>query len=221
MKTHTKILNSIAVLSLLFSGCYLKSVHPLIPVTQAELLEGLEGRWEAEGERWTFANDPRNFKNPDMSKFHDLGDGDILEEKYYMVLYEDINGEDSDTLFFLGTVGEFGGNYFLDLSIFELESRNSNFEDIHLFPVHTFSKIEINDGSLAISFFEDDWIKDLITSNRVRIKHERISSEGPTDRDEILITASTKELQKFVTKYGNDDEAFDKPIELKRVNHEL
>lgn len=85
--------------------------------------------------------------------------------------------------------------------------KNGEFIDNHFFPVHTFSKISIHDNQLDIEFFKSSFISDLISSNRIRIKHEK------TD-DSILITASTSELKKFVEKYAHETEAFEKPLEL-------
>ena len=65
----------------------------------------------------------------------------------------------------------------------------------------------IHDNQLDIEFFKSSFISDLISSNRIRIKHEK------TD-DSILITASTSELKKFVEKYAHETEAFEKPLEL-------
>ncbi len=214
MKFSTRHASFILILILLISGCYLKSVHPLVPTNQAVLLDGLEGRWETESQRWTFINDPRNVSNLDLSAF-DIDDFSIDEdegitEKLYLVLYEDFEDDSIDSSIFIGAVGEFKGAYFLDLSVFDIGS-SSNLKKSHYFPVHTFSKLHVVDDSLNIEFFKDSWIEDLIENNRIRIKHEK-------ENGEILVTASTSELQKFVTKYAHDKRAFDDPKVLKRAD---
>lgn len=221
MKSYLKTITTLLFTGILFSGCYLNSVHPLVPVDQAELLEGLEGRWETEDQRWTFIHDPRNF--PDFKSFsegYDFEDNEVLEDKIYFLLFENLQDLSSDTVYFLATVKKFGENHFLDLSLFDYEEGNS-FKAAHLFPIHTFSKIRVTDQLLTVNFFEDSWVKELIMSNRVRIKHERTTNQLAAGSSEILITASTNELQNFITKYGNDDQAFDDPIGLKRVTNEL
>ena len=64
-------------------------------------------------------------------------------------------------------------------------------------PVHIFGKIEITDDNLIFYWFDPDYFADLIEQNKVKISH--IDNDG-----EILITASTDELQKFVKKYGSE-----------------
>jgi len=68
--------------------------------------------------------------------------------------------------------------------------------------VHTFAKVNIENDSIAINWFDSDWFKENLESNKIRIKHEKNSAN-------ILLTAQPKELQKFVSKYSNDEDAFD------------
>ncbi len=202
---------------LIQSGCFLKSVHPLVEEENAIMIEGLEGIWETEDQRWTFVNDATKFPNlasylgeendVDMEDNDDLGLGNV-----YLIYFENLQDLPADTAMFIGMVTELSDAYFLDLSVFaksisELDQSESNFIDNHFLPVHTFSKITIEEGQLDIEFFQSSFISDLISSNRIRIKHE------DTD-DSILVTASTNELRKFVEKYAHDVEAFEDPIEL-------
>ncbi len=215
MKINIKLALILLTASIIFSGCFLKSVHPLVPIGQSELMNGLEGRWESEDQRWTFVNDPRNFENlGELDVEFDYEEGEEVEAKAYILLFENLQDVKADTVYFLATVKDFGENHFLDLSLLSALDDEARFQDYHLFPVHTFSRIRIKSDLLTINFFEHDWVRKLIMSNRVRIKHERIDSE-------ILITASTDELQKFITKFGNNNEPFDDPIGLKRVSNEL
>jgi len=205
-----RLLLILIILYLIQTGCFLKSVHPLINEDEGLLLDGVEGIWESDDERWTFINNLSNF--PDLAHLRDDTDSDVLIEQGYVILYEK-KYEPADTAIFIGLVAEFADAYFLDLSVFsksvnELED-DSDFVDRHFYPVHTFSKITLEDGNLSLEFFASSFIKDMIESNRIRIKHER-----PEDSESILITASTKELQKFVEKYAQDDDAFEDAMEF-------
>lgn len=213
----------------LLTGCFLKSVHPLVSVNDAILLDGLEGRWEDDENRWTFIHDTRNFEdlNNEMQfeynndntegtiSFEESGE---MEGNSYLVILEEFSGSRIDSSFFFGHIGSFGGNFFMDLELIDA-SVTTSFANSHLFPVHTFSKLRILDSELSIEFFKDSWIKELIENNRIRIKHEKVSNS--TSDDEILITASTEELQKFVIKYSNDEKAFDDPKILARSKNAL
>ena len=63
-----------------------------------------------------------------------------------------------DTTLFVGYVGDFDGDYFLDLSLLDMGADDDTFRSVHLFPVHSFSRVSINNSELAIEFFRDDWI---------------------------------------------------------------
>ena len=208
----------LVIIYLLQTGCFLKSVHPLVEEENAILYEGLEGIWETDDQRWTFINDISNFPNLE-SYFLDGDMGFEADEdeglgmgNLYLILFENLQELSADTALFVGAVTELNEAYFLDLyvlakSISELEESESNFVDSHFFPVHTFSKIAVEDDELSIKMFKSSFIRDLISANRVRIKHEE------TD-DTILITASTNELRKFVEKYAHEEEAFEGATEL-------
>ncbi len=72
----------------------------------------------------------------------------------------------------------------------------------HLMGVHTFAKVDINETYINIDWFDSDWFEKKLNENKIRIKHEKNSSN-------ILLTAQPKELQKFVIKYADDTNAFD------------
>lgn len=199
-------------LLILLPGCFLKSVHPLVADKDAVLLDGLEGTWLDGNDLWTFINDPRNVTNYDLSKYDldiEVEDDEDITETLYLVLVQDITKPQEEPDILLGKVAEIGDYHYLDLTFFRL-TETDDLTDVHLFPVHTFSRVQAGGDELSIEFFKSDWISELIEANRVRIKHEKVD-------DQVLITASTRELQQFVEKYGDDDEAFDDPIQLKRT----
>ena len=217
MKRTVKNILLTAIALFLFTGCFLQSVHPLVSEDEAILLNGLEGTWLDGEELWTFAHNPSLVKNYDFN-FPNLGfsieEGDTIESMQYLVVYQDINDHDTSPQLFFGTIGAIGDNYFLDLTPFPISEKNG-FMEFHYFPVHTFSKIELAGDELKLSFFKSDWIQEQIQNNRIRIKHEKIQHYEADDT--ILITAGTKELQKFVKKYASDENALDKPSILTRT----
>ncbi|HAH51710.1 MAG TPA: hypothetical protein DCL80_10785 [Balneola sp.] len=222
MKSLIRNTTYLMLILILFSGCFLQSLHPLITKEKAELIKGLEGRWETEDSRWTFFRDSKDIKNVSLSglnvsgdmKFSfDEGDGLSRDGKGYFVIFEDLNNDIPDSVLLEARVGRINNTYYMDITVSDI-FRDVNFENFHLFPVHTFSKINIEGDNLNIELFKSDWISDLILENRVRIKHETIG-------ENVLITASTEELNKFVEKYGEDEKAYEDPINLKRRSNEL
>jgi hypothetical protein len=135
-------------------------------------------------------------------------DSTDTEHPTYLVIYEDLSDEQPDSTYFLGSFIQLDQHYYLDLFPFDLF--HLDFWTSHLQPVHTFSKINLNRDSLSIQLFQDEWIEEQIRDHKVRIKHEKLD-EG------VLITASTNELQQFIIKYGNEQEAYRDPILLNRI----
>jgi hypothetical protein len=94
------------------------------------------------------------------------------------------------------------GNYFLDFYVTDyLDGQDVTIFDFHLIPVHSFAKLEMKGNRAVIRWYDPEWLKKLITQNRIRIHHEN-------NGDYILLTAQPAELQKFVVKYVNSEEAF-------------
>lgn len=210
-----------------FSGCFLKSVHPLITSEDAILVEGLDGVFETEDQRWTFASDkdPSRVadlirKYPDESVSFDPREEDSLKMNAYLVLFENKQSEAKPTLF-LGMVGEINGDRYLNLKILDVDlGMSSSFVESHRFYVNTFSKIKLDNEKLVMEPLASSWIADQIQNNRVRIKHEVVRSEYD-DSEEILVTASTEELQQFIKKYGKEEDAYEDPITLTRSDYEV
>jgi len=82
----------------------------------------------------------------------------------------------------------------------------------HLMGVHTFAKAEINESFININWFDVEWFEQKMEENRIRIKHEK-------NRDNILLTAKPKDLQKFVIKYSDNEKAFNEgnKVEMKPI----
>jgi hypothetical protein len=70
----------------------------------------------------------------------------------------------------------------------------------------TFARIEIkNNNTLIIRFPDAEWIQERILSGHARIQHEKNDLFGT-----FLITASSRELQQFLEKYGDDERLYSK-----------
>jgi hypothetical protein len=95
------------------------------------------------------------------------------------------------------------GFLFADFSLDTyFDQNNLDFFDLHLMTVHTFAKVFLDGDSLHLSWFNPEWFEKMVKGKKIRIKKE-VSDSG------TLITASTKELQKFAKKYANSPEAFE------------
>jgi hypothetical protein len=70
--------------------------------------------------------------------------------------------------------------------------------------MHTSYRVEIlNDGSFELSQLDGSYVNSLIDQKKIRINHETGAD------DNIVITASTSELQQYLIKYSDEPEAYD------------
>lgn len=112
-----------------------------------------------------------------------------------------------------------GGEYFLDFSVNGLDSDDiPDFIEWHLVPMHSFAKVNVNNDRLELNFIDMEWAEQNLENHRIRIDYE--TRRNNNDTEFILLTASTVDLQKFVTKYAQYDEAFDEPDILRRISAE-
>jgi hypothetical protein len=68
-------------------------------------------------------------------------------------------------------------------------------------PAHAFFRIRIEPDALELAYLDDEWVKDMVAQGKVQIPHEFL---GP----DIVLTATTKELQALVLKYAANPDAF-------------
>ncbi len=81
----------------------------------------------------------------------------------------------------------------------------------HLIEAHSFAQIEIKDDDVNITFLDYKWMDETLLENPNLIKHFRAD-------DNIVLTASTLELQAFVREYSAYEEAFTSEVPLKRYH---
>ena len=118
---------------------------------------------------------------------------------------------------FDGHVVRLGEEYFIDLLPDEVELNSiPEFVAWHLAPVHTFSRIRIQDGGFSLEAFDYEWLLENLSSHRIRMDYlERKDVDNETEF--IMLSADTPELQKFVAKYSRLDEAFGDPDLLMKI----
>lgn len=117
--------------------------------------------------------------------------------------YELIYTEKGSPAKFSAHLVKLGKFLFLDLFPQSPELKN-DLQQAHLLNVHTFSRLWLEDDTLRLAMLEQDWLKKMITQKKIQIKHERLG-------DGIVLTASTKDLQKLALNYANNSDAFPIP----------
>ncbi|MBN1822040.1 MAG: hypothetical protein JXR31_16490 [Prolixibacteraceae bacterium] len=192
MKAKAKVFSILLILTIFFSGCVVFSFYPLY--TEDDLFENdlLTGTWVDDEETvWTFTHPLKDKNNPDSE--------DKTSYKLIQKYKDSDKGEGSE---FKVVVIKLDENYFIDFYLVEYGNDDPALAEFHLIPVHTFAKAGFENGKININWFDQDWLEKLIKQNKIRIHHEK-------NDDFILLTAKPQELQKFVTKYVNSEEAFE------------
>lgn len=202
----------IGLLIVFLSGCVVYSFYPLY--TESDLFPNdlLTGQWlESDDEDaapedvdgiWTFEHPYIDKKKSD--------ERDSLS--YILTLKQKEDGEYFESVFDVHLI-KLGGDYFLDFYLRDfLEGEELTLDNFHVIPVHTFAKLEIKDNGLFINWFDPNWLEELVRQNKIRIHHE-------DNGDFILLTAKPKELQKFVTKYVNSEDAFKDGLQVELVRN--
>ena len=181
------------------SGC-VRSFYPLYTEEDLVYRRDLLGTWVEEDTTgiWTFARTgEKRYKLTHRQKGYQEG----------FIRSETVPGDSATFEVHLAQFGEF---LFMDLFPEPLDRRNDLCK-VHWIPVHTFSRVWIENDALKMSMLSGDWLDSMIAGDKLKIAHERIE-------DEIILTASTEVLQRLVISFANDPEAFPEPRVLFRMN---
>lgn len=204
MKTRNLLI--VALFTLFLSSCVVYSFYPLY--TEKDLFPNdiLTGVWFEDDDhevKFTDGDDEWIFKHPFVGPKEK---GVIDSTSYVLTLKSHENNKEIESEFNVHVI-ELGGHLFLDFYLEEYGGDEVTLATFHIVPVHTFAKLTVEEDRLIINWYDQDWLEDLIKENKIRIHHEN-------NDDYILLTAKPKELQKFVTKYVNSEEAFEDGLEV-------
>lgn len=171
----------LVLIFVLVQSCVIMSLHPLYTDDTIVYLEGIEGKWSDDS-----AEEPTNYMEITRQ-----------QKGYELSVY----GEEGDTTIHEIVIVELGGKYFADFYKPVAKESLTNSLAYH-YPTHNFARLKMNGNKMEWYFFDGDYLKKLFEQRKIRIKHERVD-------DDIILTASSEELQKFIQKYADDPEAFD------------
>ncbi|HMJ89525.1 MAG TPA: hypothetical protein VK530_06895 [Candidatus Acidoferrum sp.] len=176
-----------ALCAVLFTGCLVPSLEPLFEEKDLVAYSDLIGTWTQDG------------KGEDSWQFEKDG-------KYYKLTHVDSKKR---TATFVGSVGKLGTNVFLDLfpGDSKLEGQVNDLQLVHLAPVHTFVKLSKQGSALHLTAMDIEWLNEALKQNPKLISHV-------SRKEYAILTASTPELQKFVTTYGDNTNVFKNVIKL-------
>jgi len=186
---------------LIFLSSCLTTLHPIFTEKDLAYDPKLIGVWNTENEGKKGKVTINNLATENSVELP--GNISAIKQKGYFIIYQDENGKVSDQyIAFLARIGKH--LYFDYFPADKKEDRKlDEFFGVHFVRMHTSYRVEIlKDGSFELSQLDGSYVKSLIDEKKIRISHE-------TDADDnTVITASTKELQQYLLKYGDEPSAY-------------
>jgi hypothetical protein len=174
-------------ISILLMGCPARSVFPLFTNDDTVFNPELIGTWIDHKNGDTFSFQKYGEKNYEVVLREQMGKGRVNREAYTVQL---------------GQIDKF---WFID----SYPSKKSG-GDHHAVSAHILSRIWIDRDTLRMASLESDWLRAMIDADKIDIAHVRRD-------DDIILTATTEELQAFVALFAEDDKAFPNPGVLIRT----
>lgn len=179
-------------LLLLTSGCLI-SLHPLYTPDKIVYRPELTGTWQVQGEAATMVFEP------------------VPEKKGYLLTYQEKPGSQEAVEHYEVYLLRLGNHYFID---FYPDIEDVKYQDLTLatlLPTHGFARIDLTSrDEFTLHLFDIEWLEELFRQRRIRLQHE-VTEDGL-----IVLTAPSEELQKFVSKYAEDERAYLDPSFLKK-----
>ena len=123
--------------------------------------------------------------------------------------YDALCTDDGEPHWFKLHLVQLGAYLFLDLTPKEQLALKNGFFASHWLPTHTFFRVRFDGDRLQVAALEVDYLKALVTSKKTRV--------GQMVGKEVMFTGATRELQDYVLKHAEIQEAFTEPAEYHRV----
>ena len=164
------------------------SVQHLLTDKDCEIVPDLQGEWEADGDlsgTWV------------MQKFGD---------RKYRLIEKDGESSNANKAAFDICVAHLGGRLFFDATSQKMRPDNTtavfNEEEDFWIPLHLFGRLEVKEDGLDFLLLDDSWLQDELKSGRLRLTCSQ------DDEGYYLLTAPSKELKEFATRFATDPRAF-------------
>jgi hypothetical protein len=191
-----------ALIIVLFNSCLVKSLHPFYTKEVISFDASLIGNWQSKGNNKWIIEDLKDkvLRENKVSSIEELEKADQKMYENYKGSYFVSIKDDGEESFFLVMPFTIEGQLFLDFSPVLVDSDLNSLTQNHLLSAHSLVKLDVlEEGKVRLKWFDEKRIKELFEQNKIKIKHEKL--RGFLFEEEILLTAKSKELQKFIKKY--------------------
>jgi hypothetical protein len=176
---------------LLLAGCIVTSICPFYTAKDLAFEPALLGQWQDakdESNHWQFAPDGTNA---------------------YQIT--GISGQETNKI--QGHFFKLEGQAFMDW--FGTEGSCDAFPPP--IPSHIVLRVMQVTPTVRMAALDHDWLKKYLAENPKAIRHHLIKEKENSDEAQVVLTADTPELQKFIVGLLTKPEAWQEPTELKRM----
>jgi hypothetical protein len=192
MKNAIKIASGLTLMTLL-AGCVVTSVYPYYTAKDVVFDPALVGAWTETGST-NAQNDNWRFEK-------------VESQAYLLTVQDGEKRTEFDTHLF-----KLRGELFLDM--FPRERPDNSL------PLHYLLKVTRIEPTLEVNLLDYDWLKSLIEKDSKAVRHIIVPKKlGESGDGDLVLTADTAELQKFILKHEKTEGAFGKPLVMNRWQH--
>lgn len=182
---------TMAIVACIITGCVVTSVYPYFKTKDVAFDDALLGKWiPADQTNATAADEFWSFEK-------------ISDRAYKLSTIDGGQINHYDAVLF-----KLGGGMFLDCLPQERH-------ELHT-PSHVLLRVSSIQPQLKMELMSLEWLSGLVEKNPNAIRHLIVTNSINSDRGDLVLTADTSELQKFVLKHLKTDDAWLKPMLMKR-----
>jgi hypothetical protein len=193
-----KIRNAfLGICLILLTSCVVKSLNPFYTKETISFDESFIGDWQdSKKGTWkvisfkdeiTKENPVEKMKKDDLKIYHEYKDSYYIQRVF----------EDREVLF-IATPFKINNQKFLDFFPLDHQEDVDNLLESHAIYTHSLVKYDVHkNGEIEIRWLDEDKVAELFKEKKIKIKHEAVGFL----KENYLLTASSKELQKFIAKY--------------------
>jgi len=200
----------IGLLIFLVSSCVVISFYPIYTEDTLILDNRIIGKWESKHDDsiWEICL-PDTLKS---GKYEEVNENQANKYTYLLKTY--LSAEPDKWAEFWLHLVKIGNNIYADFYPVDWNIE-MEFLMFHKLSVHSFAKVKIGE-EIDFKWFDPDWLEKLFDQNKIHIRHEESNTGN------ILLTAKSEELQKFLLKYGDEPEPYEdgSSQNFKRMNQD-
>lgn len=189
------------LVAFLLAGCLVTSLNPLYTPKDLVFDPRLVGTWSEEkgSETWTF---------------------EAQDNRSYLVTIQDENGQKAILQAHLLRLKE---RLYFDLLLAE-HPLNSNpdlrlnaYAAYSMVPAHVFMQVAITNAAIELAHLDSEWLAKQLKSNPGLLDHRWIEDNlKKNDEKRVLLTGSTRQLQRFMIRNADNPDVFPKPARFIR-----